>query len=62
MVSGSEDGRLCLWEVNSKQLVLDRKLFEGPLLAMAVSPDTGSVAVASLEPDLNIKIFQINSN
>jgi COMPASS component SWD3 len=57
ILSGSEDGKLYAWDMGSKAVLAAEKLFEGPLLALGVSPDGTSVAVASLEPELDIVIL-----
>lgn len=60
IASGSEDGKLFVWDMNSKQILIEDQVFEGPLLALAVSPDASMLAVASVEPENSIKIMHFN--
>ena len=60
VVSGSEDGNVVLWDLNTQTIQGKHKVFEGPILALAVNPSRPLIAVASLQPELDIKIFRLN--
>lgn len=59
ITSGSEDGKVYVWDMNSKGLLASHKAFDGPVLALGISPDGDHLAVASLEPELTINIFRL---
>lgn len=59
VASGSEDGKLLLWDMNTKQVRCAQQVHEGPLLALGVSPDGRLLATATLEPDTRLAISRI---
>jgi COMPASS component SWD3 len=57
VISGSEDGRVLIWNLNSRTIVLDEKIYEKPVIAVAAHPSRRLIATASMEPELSIKLF-----
>lgn len=61
VVSGSENGKIVLWELSSRRVA---QLLEGhktPVVALAVSPDGRTLATGSLEPESSIQIWHDDS-
>lgn len=57
IVSGSEDGRVLAWNLNSRARILDEKVHETAVMAVAVHPTRPLLATAALEPDLRVRVF-----
>jgi WD40 repeat protein len=54
LLAGTIDGRLILWDVEHHTPVVERRVFQFPLQALALSPDGTRVAVASFDSRLRI--------
>ena len=49
VVGGSEDGRLLIWDLNTRQVRLDERVHEGALLGVGVHPTRPLVATSTLD-------------
>jgi COMPASS component SWD3 len=56
IAAGSEDGRVIVWNLNSRAVVMEKQCHEKPVMAVAVHPTCKVIATGSLEPDVSIKI------
>jgi COMPASS component SWD3 len=59
LVSGSENGKIVIWDVGSRNVVGILEGHERPVVALAVSPDGRKIASGSLEPEKTIRIWEI---
>jgi COMPASS component SWD3 len=59
LVSGSENGKIVIWDVGSRNVVGILEGHERPVVALAVSPDGRKIASGSLEPEKTIRIWGI---
>lgn len=60
IISGSEDGRILVWSIQTKQIV---QILEGhttPVLATDSHPTLNIIASGGLEPDNVIRIWRRN--
>jgi COMPASS component SWD3 len=65
VLSGSEEGCVCLFNLNSQQLIEKWTVFEEnhtPILSLTASPDTQFFACAGLAPNLEFKVFRLKFN
>ncbi|WVR04444.1 hypothetical protein IAU60_001447 [Kwoniella sp. DSM 27419] len=62
IVSGSENGKLVIWDLQSKRVV---QVLEGdlghtsPVVAVAVQPGSRLIASATLEPEKSVKMWRV---
>lgn len=61
LVSGSENGKIVIWDVGSRNVVGILEGHERPVVALAVSPDGRRIASGTLEPEKTIRIWEIES-
>ena len=63
VVSGSENGKVVLWELSSRRVaqVLEEKGHKTPVVAIAVSPDGRTIASGSLEPERMVHLWRDDS-
>jgi COMPASS component SWD3 len=59
LISGSENGKIVIWDVGSRNVVGILEGHERPVVALAVSPDGRKIASGSLEPEKTIRIWGI---
>jgi len=59
LVSGSENGKIVIWDVGSRNVVGILEGHERPVVALAVSPDGRRIASGSLEPEKTIRIWEV---
>jgi COMPASS component SWD3 len=59
LVSGSENGKIVIWDVGSRNVVGILEGHETPIVALAVSPDGRRIASGSLEPEKTIRIWEV---
>jgi COMPASS component SWD3 len=59
LVSGSENGKVVIWDVGSRNVVGILEGHERPVVALAVSPDGRRIASGSLEPEKTIRIWEV---
>ena len=57
LVSGSENGKIVIWDVASRNVVGILDGHERPVVALAVRPDGKRIATGSLEPEKTIRIW-----
>jgi COMPASS component SWD3 len=61
LVSGSENGKIVIWDVGSRNVVGILEGHERPVVALAVSPDGRRIASGSLEPEKTIRIWEVEN-
>jgi COMPASS component SWD3 len=59
LVSGSENGKIVIWDVGSRNVVGILEGHERPVVALAVSPDGRRIAGGSLEPEKTIRTWEV---
>ena len=57
VVSGSEDGSLCMWDLNSKTLVQNKQAHSAPVLGVDCHPNKNIIATGAMSPDNTIKLW-----
>ena len=62
VVCGSEDGRVVVWHVQSKQVVCHWQPHKDAVVAVAVHPTANLVATASVEPENTVKLWGFGSS
>jgi len=62
LVSGSENGKIVIWDVGSRNVVGILEGHERPVVALAVSPDGRRIASGSLEPEKTIRIWEVEED
>lgn len=60
LMSGSENGKVVIWDVKSRSVVAILEGHDRPVVAIAVSPDGRRIASGSLEPEKTIRIWEIS--
>lgn len=58
IVSGSEDSRIYMWKLNSKELVGKLEGHTAPVLALAIHPTRDTIASGGTNGDNSIRIWQ----
>jgi len=62
VVMGSEDGCVCIWDLQSRELLSKNKSHQESIIAISIHPtDPSIVAVAGLDRDPSIKICTLSS-
>ncbi|KAI3652449.1 hypothetical protein MP228_002774 [Amoeboaphelidium protococcarum] len=60
VVSGSEDGKLCIWNLDDQSLALSCKAHDDVVIAATVNEKKRVIATGSLEKDCSMKIWVMN--
>lgn len=61
LISGSENGKIVIWDVGSRGVVAILEGHERPVVALAVRPDGKRIATGSLEPEKSIRIWSYDA-
>ncbi|WRT65020.1 uncharacterized protein IL334_001961 [Kwoniella shivajii] len=59
-VSGSENGKIIIWDLQSKKLIQILPGHTNPIVAIAVHPSGRLLASGSLQPDKTIKLWRVD--
>jgi COMPASS component SWD3 len=57
IVSGSEDQKVYIWDLQSREVVQILEGHEGVVVAVATHPQQNMIASGSIEPDLTVRIW-----
>jgi COMPASS component SWD3 len=59
LISGSENGKVVIWDVKSRNVVAILEGHDRPVVALAVSPNGRRIASGSLEPEKTIRTWEV---